>query len=94
MKHKRERKVGFLQYIIFGVILIYLVFLLISQQSTLANTQNQHNAIQEKLALEERENEKLKEELEIVNTDTFYEKIAREVFGYVKKGEKVYVDNE
>lgn len=93
MKYKRERKVGFLQYLIFGGIIIYLLIVLVSQQKMLNNTQDQYNDIQEKLVHEQTINSELKEEIEIVNTDTFFEKIAREVFGYVKKGEKVYVDN-
>lgn len=91
-KRKKERKKAFLQTFVFGGILVYLVIVLISQQKMINMTVNENKDIKYKLSEEQKLNEELKDEQSIMNTDEFFEKIAREILGYVKKNEKVYIN--
>jgi len=94
MAYKREKKNSIIQYLFFWGIVIYLIIVLISQQGMINRTREQYHDIREKLSYENKKNEELREKLKIINTDEFFERIAREAFGYVKKGEKVYVDSK
>lgn len=81
----------------FGIILILAVFLYLSYiavgQQKLINSKNDElNWINNKIAEEEKINEQLKKEMEMINSDEYKEKVAREKFGMVKENETVYVD--
>lgn len=81
----------------FGIILLLAVFLYLSYiavgQQKLINSKNDElNWINNKIAEEEKINEQLKKEMEMINSDEYKEKVAREKFGMVKENETVYVD--
>jgi cell division protein FtsB len=48
--------------------------------------------LQAKIKEEEKNMEELKKQKDIINSDEYIEKIAREKLGMVKKGEKIFVD--
>jgi cell division protein FtsB len=81
----------------FGVILLLAVFLYLSYiavgQQKLINSKNDElNRINNKIAEEEKINEQLTKEMEMIDSDEYKEKVAREKFGMVKENETVYVD--
>lgn len=81
----------------FGVVLflsaiVYLTYLLISQQGILYAKQAQLDGINSKIQAEEENKEKLIRQSEEINSDESIEKIAREKLGMVKHGERVFVD--
>ncbi|HHW47252.1 MAG TPA: septum formation initiator family protein [Clostridiaceae bacterium] len=89
MNKKKSSKIGLL--IIIGA-LIYFTFVFIDQQKLInAKTLEMQN-LQDKIAEEKRLNEELRQQKEMINTDEYVEKIAREKLGMVKRGEKVFVD--
>lgn len=49
---------------------------------------------QEELEKLKEQNDRLKEEVESTNTDTYIEKMARERLGMIKEGEKVVIESK
>lgn len=72
--------------------LIYICFLLISQQFDLARLAEKENQINEQIVLAQREAAELAAQKEAANTDEYIERVAREKLGYMKPGEKVFID--
>jgi len=89
MNKKKGSKIGLL--IIIGAF-IYFIYVFIDQQKLINAKTNEMQNLQNKIAEEERINEELKQQKEMINTDEYVEKIAREKLGMVKRGEKVFVD--
>lgn len=72
----------------------YVVYILISQQVQFYKGNKAFNQNQAKISQREQENNELTEEKETYKSDENIEKLAREKLGYVKPGEKVYIDKE
>jgi len=89
----KKRKKFSWQNLIFLTIGGYLIFLLFSQQNSLASNIAHYDNVQQQLVDETNKNEKLIKEKEQVNTDAFIEKKAREDLGYVKKNEIIFVNS-
>lgn len=99
MAHKRQNpfrtgKSKLIQALVFAALLGYLVLALISQQSMLNEKKAQHAQAEAKLEAAKAENIELQKEYASIGTDEFYEKVAREVFGYVKPGEKIFYESK
>ena len=99
MANKRQSPVRigknkFIRGIIFVALLGYLVFALISQQSIVNETKELHEQAEANLAAAKKENIELQKDFSMIDTDEFYEKVAREVFGYVKPGEKIFYESK
>ena len=65
---------------------------LLNQQGLLAAKKKEMRDIQNKIAEEKKVNEELQRKKKILNTDEYNEKVAREAFGMIKSGDKVYID--
>jgi len=89
MDKKKSSRIGLL--IIIGAF-IYFTFVFIDQQKLINAKKLEMQSIQNKIAEEERISEELKQQKEIINTDEYVEKVAREKLGMVKREEKVFVD--
>ncbi|MCR4436477.1 MAG: septum formation initiator family protein [Clostridiales bacterium] len=88
--HKRKKsKLGMIALI--GV-LAYFFYIMVGQQKLIYEKTVELNNIQEKIAEENRQNQELKKQKEMVNSDEYIEKIAREKLDMVKHGERVFVD--
>ena len=74
------------------IVLIYFTYLAIGQQKTLDAKALEIKSQQEKLQQETITNEKLNKQIEILSSDEYIEKVAREKLGMVKKGERVFLD--
>ncbi|WP_142413505.1 FtsB family cell division protein [Hathewaya massiliensis] len=73
---------------------IYVVYTLISQQ---INIHNQNKEIKKwNVEIEEvkKENERLKDEVKMSESDQYVEKIARERLGLIHKGESTIIDKK
>jgi cell division protein FtsL len=69
-------------------------YVLVSQQIQFYKGNKTFRQNQEKISQRENENNKLAKEKEKYKSDGNIEKLAREKLGYVKPGEKVYIDKE
>ncbi len=72
--------------------LIYICFLLIFQQFDLARLKEKENDINEQISVAQREATELAAQKEAAGTDEYVERVAREKLGYMKPGEKVFID--
>lgn len=80
--------------IIVIIALLYFANMFNSQQDSINKKKQELEDAKEKIELVEKEIEELKEEKEHITSDEYMEKAAREKYGMVKKGEKVFVDAE
>ena len=87
-----KRKRPSLMIIALCLVFIYFSYLAIEQQRILDVRNNEIAKIEEKIEAEKRVNEELKKEIEMIDSDEYKEKIAREKLGMVRKNERVFVD--
>lgn len=73
-------------------IFLYLSYVALGQQKLLNAKGLQMNKIETKIAEETKANEELKKQKEMIDSDEYKEKVAREKLGMVKKDERVFVD--
>ena len=73
---------------------VYLVFILISQQSQVKNKQAEFAALQNEIKLQQEVNDEIEYSIEknASGADEYAEEYARSELGYVKQGERVFVD--
>lgn len=79
-------------FVIVSLFLVYFTVTFIDQQKLLDSKSNQIKDIEEKIANEQKVNEELNRQKEIINSDEYVEKVAREKLGMVKGGEKIFID--
>lgn len=72
--------------------LTYFAFTFVDQQRIIYAKRMEMGQIESKIMEEQKNNEKLKKQKEMVNSDEYIEKMAREKLGMVKQGEKVFID--
>ncbi|NLK87124.1 MAG: septum formation initiator family protein [Clostridiaceae bacterium] len=89
MKKNKKSTVGV--YVLL-VIFLYLSYIAVSQQKLLYAKGLELVRIEDKIEHEKELNEILAKEKEMIQSDEYVEKIAREKLGMVKKNERVYVD--
>lgn len=73
-------------------IFIYLSYIFFNQQKLLYAKNLELNKIESKIGEEEKLNEELDMEKEMIQSDEYIEKVAREKLGMVKKDERIYMD--
>lgn len=81
-----------LGYLVLAICSIYFVATLINQQKLFNAGQRELKMLEEKLEEERTENKRLRRDLEIIGTDEYIERIAREKLGMVKRDELVFED--
>ncbi len=89
MKKKRKSSIG---VFILLAIFLYLSFIAVNQQKLLDSKSLELARLEDKIEYEAKLNEELTKESEMIQSDEYIEKIAREKLGMVKKNERVYVD--
>ena len=99
MFYKREirlkiRKGKVIQWVVFSLLLVYLIVTIVSQQALIDEKNSEYNKAVAKLDEETQINLELQKEYASIGTDEYYEKIAREIFGYVYPGEKVFYESK
>ncbi|MBP3392169.1 MAG: septum formation initiator family protein [Clostridia bacterium] len=85
------RKLFNFQNIIFIALAVYLTVLLFNQQGTLSAKMEQNQELKQQIASAEAQLEALQEEEKLLDTDAYIEQKAREILGYVKSNEIVYI---
>ncbi|NSW91137.1 MAG: septum formation initiator family protein [Firmicutes bacterium] len=89
MNKRKSSRWGLLILIAFRV---YFLFIVVEQQKVLGLKKEAMKNIQAKIEEETKINEELKRQKEILNTDEYIEKVAREKLGMVKPGERIFID--
>lgn len=92
---KKKTKRG--RTVILVVVLALVIYFSISffnEWSTLARLEDNKLHMQSELGKIEDNNDSLKEDIDFSGTPAFIERMAREIFGMVKEGEKRYVDED
>lgn len=88
---KKQKKFK-LWTLIFIVSICYFAYTLYQQQTYIEERKIQYAQLQKEIYSETIKNEQLLHQKSLISTDEFVEKIAREKLGYVKDGEKIYID--
>lgn len=73
-------------------LVLYLLYVIVSQQTNLDIKFSELKDIQAKIEEESNLNRELKNEEELLNTDEYIEKTAREKLGMIKPGERIFID--
>ncbi|HHY24841.1 MAG TPA: septum formation initiator family protein [Clostridiaceae bacterium] len=89
MNREKSPRWGLLILIAF---MLYFLFIIVDQQKILDSKEEAMKNIQAKVEEEIVINEELKRQKEILDTDEYIEKVAREKLGMVKPGEKIFID--
>ncbi|MBQ2890738.1 MAG: septum formation initiator family protein [Clostridia bacterium] len=71
---------------------LYALYHLATQQVSMIQKQKTVKECESMISAAKAENARLNEELELVNTDEYKEQKARELLGYVKGDERIYID--
>ncbi len=85
------RRIFNFQNVIFIALAVYLMILLFNQQGTLSNKMERNQELKEQIASAEAQLVELREEEKLLDTDAYIEQKAREILGYVKSNEIVYI---
>ena len=89
MNKRKKSKLGL--FVIIGFF-VYFAYVFIDQQKVLYAKEIEMNSIQMKIEEETKLNKELKKQKEMLGSDEYVEKIAREKLGMVKPGERIFVD--
>lgn len=85
------RRIFNFQNVIFIALAVYLTILLFNQQGTLSRKMEQNQELKQQIASAEAQLADLQEEEKLLDTDAYIEQKAREILGYVKSNEIVYI---
>ena len=89
MRKKQKNTFGIF---ILLAIFLYLSYIFVNQQRLLYAKNLELNKIENKIGEEEKLNEELSIEKEMIQSDEYIEKVAREKLGMVKKDERIFMD--
>jgi cell division protein FtsL len=88
----RKTKKSWWLTLLLAVVLIYAAFTFTAQSNELYILNLEIKQLEQKVAKEEEEKQRLMKERDEISSDESIEKIAREKLGMVKDGERVFVD--
>lgn len=89
--NKRKKKSALGTFAVLGF-LVYFAYTMVTQQSMINAKNKELESLQQKINSVKSENDELRKKKEMLDTDEYYEKVAREKLGMVKPGEKVFFD--
>lgn len=89
-------KINYKRFTVFILVLLTVYFCNMHYKAILdnVNIKNESEKVNELLQAEIQKNEELKAQQANLNTDEYYEKLAREELGYLKPDEKVFIDSQ
>ncbi len=85
------RRIFSVQNVIFIALAVYLLILLFNQQGALSRNIERNQELKQQIAAAQSQLNDLREEELLLNTDAYIERKAREILGYVKSNEIVYI---
>lgn len=88
---KKQKKKKFTKFLFIAIVL-YACYVLIQQQVRIHDIDTEIASYQQKIESAQSENEDLKNTKDLLETDEYYEKLARQKLGLVRPDEKVFVD--
>ena len=88
---KKQKKFNMWTLILI-VSICYFSYTFYNQQASIEDREVQHAQLEKSIHAETLKKQQLLKQKSQINSDEFAEKIAREKLGYVKDGEKIYVD--
>lgn len=89
MSRRKKSRFGFIVLMVF---LLYFAYAAVGQQKLLYTKSLEMEKMQQKVKEETKINEELNKQKDMMNSDAYIEKVAREKLGMVKKGERVFID--
>ena len=91
-----KRKINYKRVTVFILVLLTVYFCNMHYKAILdnVNIKNESEKIAGLLETEKKKNEELKARQENLDSDEYYEKLAREELGYLKPEEKVFIDSQ
>lgn len=90
VKHKRKHSL--LITLAFIAFLVYFTVTIISARSDIKEKQDEVNQLSSQCETVENENKELQNNLDNGDKEDYIERIAREKYGYIKPGDRVYQD--
>ncbi len=78
--------------VLFVGVLLYAAYTLLSQQIALVKSDKAKEEYENMISEAESEKARLSEELSLVETDEYKEQKARELLGYIRPDERIYID--
>ena len=89
---RKKRGSGFLTKLLIVAFAVYSVTSIISQQIKINDQRTQNQNMKAEVEHQKLKNDELRTTIEAAGTDEFYEEIARDKLGYIKPGERIFVD--
>lgn len=92
VKINRKKFVPFILFVVTSLILITMLYQYMNQRKMINDLKSNTSILKNQSNELKNEIQKLTEEIEKVNSLDYIEKKAREDLGMIKKGEKIYID--
>jgi len=90
MKTKKKKRRFKIRHLLIVILAVFLVITLGKQQIKINEIKRKQAIVERDIQEALQQQQKLKEQIELLNTDEYIEKIAREELGLVKPGEIIY----
>ena len=89
-------KINYKRFTVFVLVLLTIYFGNMQYKAILdnVNIKSESEKVAALLETEQEKNEELKARQESLDSDEYYEKLAREELGYLKPDEKVFIDSQ
>lgn len=91
-KAPRDKKRFRIRHLLAGMLVIYIVYVLITQQIAIIQAKAEKARVQAEIEKLVEENQRIQSQLENMQSDEYIERIARERLGLIKPGEYMFVD--
>lgn len=90
MKTKEKKRRFKIRHLLIVILAVFLIITLGKQQVKINEIKRKQAIVERDIQEALQQQQKLKEQIELLNTDEYIEKIAREELGLVKPGEIIY----
>lgn len=87
----KRKKSKFALVLMLGIC-AYFLWTLISQEKMIQDKDKEIASISSKIQEEQEQKQEMEKQKETINSDAYVEKVAREKFGMVKNGERIFID--
>ncbi len=92
MAKKKKRRFSFILVVLFISVAVMFVVSLVAVNKEIKNKKAEVEQLKSQCEEQEAENDELQSMVDSGNQDEYIEKVAREKYGYIKQGDRVYQD--